>query len=77
MPMELGLELMPSVRSDGIDPKREFLDHIINKLDGALLIMLPVYLKRPDPGCIIDSCVLKAANISTGRSYRPLLHWDR
>ncbi len=43
MPMESGLELMPSVGPDCADPKREFLDHIINKLDGALLIMFPVY----------------------------------
>jgi hypothetical protein len=26
MPVELGLELMPSVCSDGIDPKWEFID---------------------------------------------------
>ena len=62
MPVELGLELMPPVCSDGIDPKWEFLDHIINKLDGALLIVLPVYLKCSDTGCIIDSRVLIAAN---------------
>ena len=45
MPVELCLELMPSIGSDGIDPKRELLDHIINALDGALSIMFLVDLK--------------------------------
>ena len=45
MPVELCLELMPSIGSDGIDPKRELLDHIINELDGALSIMFLVDLK--------------------------------
>ncbi len=63
MPVELGLELVPSIGSDGIDPKRELLDHIINELDGALLVMLPVNLKRSDTGCVIDRRVLIAANL--------------
>ena len=45
MPVELCLELMPSIGSDDIDPKRELLDHIINELDGALSIMFLVDLK--------------------------------
>ena len=63
MPVELCLELMPSIGSDGIDPERELLDHIINELDGALLVMLPVYLKHSDTGSVINSCVLITADL--------------
>ena len=63
MPVELGLELVPSIGSDGIDPKRKLLDHVINELDGALLIVLPVDLKRSDTGCVIDSRVLIASDL--------------
>jgi hypothetical protein len=62
MPVKLGLKLMASVRSDRINAEGEFLNHIINKLNGILLIVTGVDFQRPDPGGIINSRVLKASN---------------
>jgi len=62
MPMKLGLKLMASVCSDRMDTEREFLNHIINKLNGILLIVTWVDFHRPDPGGIINSRILKASN---------------
>ena len=62
MPMKLGLKLMASVCSDRMDAEREFLNHIINKLNGILLIVTRVDFHRPDPGGIVNRCVLKASD---------------
>jgi hypothetical protein len=44
VPMETGLPLMSSVCTDGMDPKRKLLDHVINKIDGAFLVVFPIKL---------------------------------
>ena len=62
MPMELGLKLMVSICSDRMESEGEFFDHILNKLNGVLLIVTRVDLQRPDPGCIVDGRVLKASD---------------
>jgi len=62
MPMELGLKLMASVCSYRMNAEGEFLNHIINKLNGILLIVMRVNFHRPDPGGIINRCVLKASD---------------
>jgi hypothetical protein len=62
MPMKLGLKLMASVCSDRMDTEREFLDHIINKLNGILLIVAWVNFHRPDPSGIVNRSVLKASD---------------
>ena len=59
MPAELGLELVPSIGSDGIDPKRELLDHIINELDGA-----PLGVQSP-PWCYFGQPVKAVASQDT------------
>ena len=69
--VELRLELMPPVCSDGVDPKGEFFDDIINKFDGTLLIMLRVYLKCSNRGCIINSCILITANLMPFFVFQP------
>ncbi len=43
IPMKLGLKLMTSVCSDRVDTEREFLNHIIHKLNGIALIVTWVY----------------------------------
>ncbi len=53
---------MASVCSDRMDAEREFLNHIINKLNGILLIVTWVDFHRPDPGGIINSRVLKTSD---------------
>jgi len=62
MPMKLGLKLMASVCPNRMDAEGEFFNHIINKLNGILLIVTRVDLQCPDSGGIINSRVLKAAN---------------
>ena len=62
MPMKLGLKLMTSVSSDRMDTEWKFLNHIINKFNGILLIMTRVYFQCPDTSGIINSCILKASD---------------
>jgi hypothetical protein len=65
MPMELGLPLMSAVRAYGMDSKRKLFHHIVNKIDCAVLIMLPIDLQGSDPGGIIDSRVLISTELLT------------
>ena len=44
MPVELRLELMTSVGSYCMNTKRKLLDHVIDKIDGVLLIVTLVNL---------------------------------
>jgi hypothetical protein len=62
--MKLGLKLMASVCSDCMDTEREFLNHIINKLNGIYLIVTRIDFQRPDPGCIINGCILGASSVN-------------
>ena len=55
MPMKLDLKLMSPVCSYRMNAEGEFLYHIINKLNGILLIVTWVDYHRPDPGGIINS----------------------
>ena len=60
--MKLGLKLMTSVSSDRMDTEWKFLNHIINKFNGILLIVTRVYFQCPDTSGIINSCILKASD---------------
>ena len=62
MPMKLSLKLMASICSDRMDTEREFLNHIINKFNGILLIVTWVDFQRPDPGSIIYGRILKTSD---------------
>ena len=62
MPMKLGLKFMASVCPNRMDAEREFLNYIINKLNGILLIVTRVDFHCPDPSGIINSRVLKTPN---------------
>lgn len=61
MPIKLGLKLMASVCSDCVDAEREFVNHVINELNSILLIVTQIDFQCPDPGDIINSCILKAS----------------
>ena len=43
MPVELRLELMTPVCSYSVNTKRKFLNHVIDKIDGVLLVVTQVY----------------------------------
>ena len=61
--MELGLELMAVVAPYFTDAKREFLDDLINEVDGAGLVVFLVNLERPNSGCVINGCELETADL--------------
>lgn len=60
MPVELGLKLVAIVGPDGMDPEGEFLDHMINKLDCCLLIMVLIDLPSPYANGIVYGRILEA-----------------
>jgi hypothetical protein len=62
MPVKLSLKLMASVCSDRMDTEGKLFNHIINELDSILLIMTRINFHGPDPGCIINSRILKASD---------------
>ena len=57
---------MPETRGpigpNRVDPEGEFLDNVVNKGDGILLVVTAVDLERPYPGGVIDGSVLKTSN---------------
>jgi len=63
--MKLGLKLMASVCPNRMDAEREFLNHIINELNGILMIVTRVDFHCPDPGGIVNSCILKTSDSMT------------
>ena len=62
MPMKLGLNLMAAVCSDRMDAEGEFLNHIINKFIGILLIVTRVDFHCPDLGGVVNLRILKASD---------------
>ena len=65
MPMEFCLELMAIVRPDFSDAEWEFFNDMINEVDRVGLGVFLVNFQRPNPRCIIDSCMLKTAHFVT------------
>jgi len=60
--MKLRLKLMASVCPNRMDAEREFLNHIINELNGIVLIVTRVDFHRPDPSGIVNRRILKASD---------------
>ena len=54
MPVEERLELMATVRADGVNPKRELLNHRVYEGDGVLLRVAAVDAQGPDAGGVVD-----------------------
>jgi len=75
VPVKLRLKFMTSIGSDRMDPERKLLDHAVNEIDGALLIVTLVDLERSDPCGVIDRRVLKSTNFLAVDSFeREELH---
>ncbi len=53
---------MPSVCSNRMDTEGKFINHIINELDGILLIMSRINSQGSDPDCVINGHILKASD---------------
>ena len=66
MPMELRLELVATVGSDGVNPERERLDHIVEEVDGVLLGMPWVNLDGADARGVINGRELVATRRLAG-----------
>jgi hypothetical protein len=58
MPVELCLELMAPVCANGMNPERELLDKVINKVTCVRLVVSRINLEGAYPRRIIDSSVL-------------------
>jgi hypothetical protein len=59
MPVELGLEFMTPVSPDSLNAKRIFLNEVVRKFDGILLILARVNLERSHSRLVVDCRVLK------------------
>jgi hypothetical protein len=62
MPVEQRLELVASIRPNGVDPERKFPDHVIDEIDGALLVVALVDLQCTNPRRVVNRRVLVAAD---------------
>ena len=62
MSMEAGLGFMTIVGADLLDFEQEPFDCEANKIDGSRLRMTHIDLQGPDPGYIIGSDILEAAD---------------
>ena len=68
VPVELRLPFMATIRSDGVDPKGKLLDHVIDEVDRALLIVPLVDLQRANSSSIIDGRELITADLAVVHS---------
>ena len=57
--MKLGLELMTVVSTYGFNSEREFINHVVNKVNRTGLIVLLVDFQSPNTRAIINRGVLK------------------
>jgi hypothetical protein len=54
VPVEAGAELGPVVGLDDLDPERQPLQHIVQELDGGLLVELGIAAQHAQPGAVVD-----------------------
>ena len=59
MPVELSIKLAAVVRLDRLYAKRQPREHIIDKVNGVLLVVAVVDLEHAQPGAIINGRELK------------------
>jgi hypothetical protein len=52
--VEQGLELRAVVGLDDLDPERQPLQHVVDELDGRLLVELGVDAQDPEVGAVVD-----------------------
>ena len=58
MPMKLRLEFMAIVCTDGFNPEREFIDNIVNEINGTGLRVSVIDFEGSDTGTVINGGVL-------------------
>ena len=63
VPVEKGLEFMPSIGPKGLDAKGKLLQHIFDEIHGISLVMTLIYLESPYPCRIVNRGVLEAADL--------------
>jgi hypothetical protein len=61
VPVKAGLEFMAIIGAYGVDSKGEARAHLVNELDGGVLVMSIIDLQGANAGGIIHRRVLKAA----------------
>ena len=54
---------MTPIGTDGMDSKRELLDHVVYEVGGVLLSMTGVDLQGSNPGSIVDGSILESTNL--------------
>jgi hypothetical protein len=54
VPVELRLPLVPVVGADRVDAEGEALDHVVDEVDRALLVVARVDAQSADPGRVVD-----------------------
>jgi hypothetical protein len=54
VPVEAGAELGPVVGLDDLDPERQPLQHIVQELDGGLLVELGIAAQHAQAGAVVD-----------------------
>ena len=54
LPVEAGAELDAVVGLDDLDPEREPLQHVVQELDGRLLVALGVDAQHAQAGAVVD-----------------------
>ena len=69
MPVEFSLELVTIIGPDFFNPEWEFLDDMVNKVDGVCLGVAVINLKRSYTGCVINGRVLEPPCFLTTFSY--------
>jgi hypothetical protein len=63
VPVELCLPLVATIRTDGVDAKRELIDDVVDEIDRALLIVSLIDLQSSDSRRIIDCSELVATDL--------------
>lgn len=54
---------MGPIGPDRVDPKWELLDHVVNEVDRARLVVAPVNLERSGPCGIVNGRVLEGTDL--------------
>ena len=62
VPVKLSLELMTTVRADGVNAEGELLDHVVDERNGIFLVMAIVDPQGPDSGGIVNGRVLVSSD---------------
>ena len=65
--MKQGLTLVAAISAHGVDPKRDFREHVVDERDCVLLGVAALDTKGAESGRVVNGRVLVALNASAGR----------